>query len=366
MPAMAMSNGPMPQTPQTPQTTAGTMHVDADGGAIDNKPSVPVAGSSAMPMQGLSDTRALIPDASWTCSMPEGIPGPATGTLAFEIHFNVSEIHDLGQTQFGHRRQIDISGGEVKGDKLTATLMERGLDYELTLDNGVIEVEQLNILRAGNSPVFMRNCGVSLGAGMPARVVVDFEAPSSSSVAWLNKGSYVGVRELDAQNKTLTMKVFDVSDKKLLEPMKVPAPGAGPHQSWECAKGSGSKGAEVYTETVGLTGSVSVGMSKRGSRNIIPITGGTTSGMVKGGILSGGADYQLSGGNGFVLDARYTLETDDGELIIVRNCGPGGGLVPVFEAKRDGKYAWINEGNYLSSDPGLAANAVNITIYQSR
>jgi hypothetical protein len=350
-----------------PQTAAGTTpHTDADAGPIDRKPAVPAAGSSAMPTQGLSDMQALIPDASWTCNMPAGIPGPATGSLAFEFHFTVAEIHDIGQTQFGHRRQIDISGGEVKGDKLTATLMERGLDYELTLDNGVVEVEQLNVLRVGNSPVFMRNCGVSLSAGMPARVVVDFEAPSSSPVAWLNNGTYVGVRELDAQSKTLTMKVYDVVDKKVVEPMKVPAAGAGPHQSWDCAKGSGSKGAEVYTETVGLTGSVSVGMSKRGSRNIIPITGGTTSGMITGGILSGGADYQLSGGNGFVLDARYTLKTDDGELIIVRNCGPGGGLVPVFEAKKDGKYGWINEGKYLSSDPGIAANAVNITIYQRR
>lgn len=37
---------------------------------------------------------------------------------------------------------------------------------------------------------------------------------------------------------------------------------------------------------------------------------------------------------------RYTLRTKDGELILVRNCGPLGALVPVFETRTNGLYAW--------------------------
>jgi hypothetical protein len=96
----------------------------------------------------------------------------------------------------------------------------------------------------------------------------------------------------------------------------------------------------VFTENVSLGSSISIGASKRGSRNIIPITGGTTSGRVKGKILSGGADYQLSG-----LDARYTLAPSDTDFIIVRNCGSNG-LVPVFETRVNGKYAFLNETKY--------------------
>jgi hypothetical protein len=119
----------------------------------------------------------------------------------------------------------------------------------------------------------------------------------------------------------------------------------------------------VYTESVGIAaGSVAVGASKRGTRNIIPITGGTTTGRVAGSVLSGGADYQLIGAT-FDLDARYTLHTNDGELIIVRNCGPLGGLVPVFETRIDGPYAWLNANTWLSSDPGIGAGVVNLTIY---
>ena len=120
---------------------------------------------------------------------------------------------------------------------------------------------------------------------------------------------------------------------------------------------SGTKGDVVYTESVGIgAGSVSVGASKRGTRNIIPITGGTTGGMIEGTVLSGGADYQLLG-SAFVLDARYTVHTNDGGLIIVRNCGPVGALVPVFEAAAAGKYAWVNENKWLSSDPGVGAES---------
>ena len=56
---------------------------------------------------------------------------------------------------------------------------------------------------------------------------------------------------------------------------------------------------------------------------------------------------------GMELDARYTIETNDGELIIVRNCGLASGLVPVFETRVDGKYAYLNDGLWLSSSPGI-------------
>src|SRR5690606_12080546 len=130
------------------------------------------------------------------------------------------------------------------------------------------------------------------------------------------------------------------------------------HQTWECVKLTGSQGATVFTEVVTLGASVNIGASKRGNRNIIPITGGTTSGRVVGKILDGGADYQLSG-----LDARYTLAPNDGEYIVVRNCGSGG-LVPVFEARLDGPYAFLNENKYLSSGPTVSGSSVSSTFYE--
>jgi hypothetical protein len=59
----------------------------------------------------------------------------------------------------------------------------------------------------------------------------------------------------------------------------------------------------------------------RGSRRIVPILGGRFSGpKLSGEVLSGGADWQVIRTDGVAeLEARYTLRTDDGALIYVRN-----------------------------------------------
>ena len=64
------------------------------------------------------------------------------------------------------------------------------------------------------------------------------------------------------------------------------------------------------------------------------------------------------------LDARYVLRSNDGELVIVRNCGPFGALIPLFEAKAEGPYAFLNENEFLSSDPDAGSGGVSITFYE--
>ena len=66
-----------------------------------------------------------------------------------------------------------------------------------------------------------------------------------------------------------------------------------------------------------------LGQTPLGRRRVIPITGGRFSGeRCSGRVLPGGADWQVIRADGVAdLDARYTLETDDGALIYVRNKG---------------------------------------------
>jgi len=304
-----------------------------------------------------------VPDPSWTCFMPDGIPPPELGNEIFEISLKYSTCHDVGLTKFGQRYQYDINGGEVKGERINATILDGGLDYELVLSNGSVEVEQINIIRTkdNNTPILMRNAGVSPLREVPVRVVLDFEAPNSSSYNWLNSGKFAATRIIDTAAKTIKMKVYDISTVALTQSRTlIKDPEDVPNQTWDCVKITGRQGQSVFTENVALGNSISIGASKRGSRNIIPITGGTMSGRVNGKILSGGADYQLSGG----LDARYTLETNDGEFIIVRNCGSGA-LIPVFETKTDGPYSYLNENKYLSSAPGMSGGGVSITFYEA-
>ena len=120
----------------------------------------------------------------------------------------------------------------------------------------------------------------------------------------------------------------------------------------------------LITETVTLSPSQSVGASKRGNRNIIPITGGELSGRIPGKVLFGGADYQNLAAPA-TIDARYLWETNDGEIIIVRNGGAFGSLVPTFEVRTDSPYAWLNSGLYLSSNPGMKPGGVGLTFFES-
>jgi hypothetical protein len=73
---------------------------------------------------------------------------------------------------------------------------------------------------------------------------------------------------------------------------------------------------EVATPTV-------VGDLPTGTRRIVDILGGSFEGpTLKGTILPGGADWQIIRADGFTeIDARYTLQTDTGQLIYVSNVG---------------------------------------------
>jgi len=322
------------------------------------------AGSSSS--GGGSGEATIVPDPSWTCGMADGIPAPSSGTLAFSVSLTLSATHNVGTTQYGKRRQLDVSGGTITGDKLKGTVLTGGLDYELTLSTGAMELEEVLIYKTSdNTSIFVRNCGVAAPGDSVVRVVPDIEAPTGGSYAWLNTTKLVGTRTVAGDK--ITLDIYDVSKAAAsANKVQLKDPAGVPNTSWDCVSGAGTKGDSVFTENVSLGSTFGVSNAKRGSRNIIPITGGTTTGKVAGKILNGGADYQLAGSAGTTLDARYTLAPDDGAFIIVRNCGPGNSLVPAFEAAVDGPYKFLNDGKFLSSAPGAGAGGVSITFYERK
>jgi hypothetical protein len=308
----------------------------------------------------------IVPDPSWACGMPQGIVDPLLGELVFRASVEVGQVRDVGATQYGNRRVSDLKSAAISSTKLEGMFLSGGIDFELTLSNGSVELEQVAMLRAQDgSLIYLRSCGVAPAGQSVVRLVPDFEVATSSSLAWLNTGKLVGTRTLDASKKTLELAVYDVSKVTGAAPqIELKDPTDSPNQPWECAKPQGTKGAEVFTESVTLGSSLSVGASKRGTRNVIPITGGTTTGKLTGSIVSAGADYQLVGGS-TTLDARYILAPSDGEVVIVRNCGPFGALIPQFETRAAGPYAFLNTGKFRSSDPGSAGGGVKITFFES-
>ena len=66
---------------------------------------------------------------------------------------------------------------------------------------------------------------------------------------------------------------------------------------------------------------IEVGVTVHGTRRVIPIIGGSATGNGWAArVISGGADFQLIVNAQMAeLDARYTLETDAGDMIYVQN-----------------------------------------------
>jgi hypothetical protein len=233
------------------------------------------------------------------------------------------------------------------------------------LSNGATELEGIEVLRTNDGAlIYLRSCGFAAPSMASGRFIPDFEVANSSEYAWLNEGKYAGTRVVNEAAGTVELSIYDVSGVALGDSrIQLEDPAGVPNQPWDCSTQTGTKGATVFTENVTLGSSLSVGASKRGTRNIIPITGGTVTGRFTGSVVPGGADYQLLGGS-TKLDARYTLVSDDGEYVLVRNCGPFGALVPLFEARKEGPFAFLNENAFVSSDPGGGSGGVSITFYE--
>jgi hypothetical protein len=341
-------------------SSAGATGMAGQGGA-SGAGAAGSGGASAGGSGGGTADATIVPDPGWACGMKDGIPPPTKGKLAFTVTLTISAQHEVGKTPYGDRRLLEVSGGTISGDRLQGTVVTGGLEYELTLDNGVVEYQGINILDTSAGRIYVRSCGVAADKDSGARIIPDFEAPTSGSNAFLNTGKWVATRTLTSTSMKLD--VYDVSGVTPGDPVvMISKPQGVPPQPYECNTTKGSQGSQVFTENVTLGSSYSINNAKNGSRNIIPITGGATTGKVVGKILNGGADYQLNGS----FDAWYTLAPDNGELILVRNCGASGSLIPWFEATVGGQYAFLNTEAYLSSQPGGANGGVSITFYDRK
>jgi hypothetical protein len=77
----------------------------------------------------------------------------------------------------------------------------------------------------------------------------------------------------------------------------------------------------IFAADVAVDRPLDVGNVGKGTRRFVPIAGGEVSGpKVRGEVLRGGGDWQIIRDDGVAeLEARYTLRTEDGALIFVRN-----------------------------------------------
>ena len=118
----------------------------------------------------------------------------------------------------------------------------------------------------------------------------------------------------------------------------------------------------LYTSEFDLGAAVDAGLSARGLRRVIPITGGRFEGpRLSGTVLPGGTDWQLVRMDGVVeVEANYVLQVQSGAKVVVKNTGilkaPGAvlGALAVGEVPDPSSYYFRTRASFESGDEELA------------
>lgn len=129
--------------------------------------------------------------------------------FAFAIKAKVGPVQDLGQTARGHRRIIDIVGGEVAGPRLDGEILTGGADWQIVRPDGTIEVVARYTIRStSGATIYVQNEGLRVAspeilARMSKGELVPFDsyhfrtAPrfetADPSLKWLERATFVGV-----------------------------------------------------------------------------------------------------------------------------------------------------------------------------
>jgi hypothetical protein len=102
----------------------------------------------------------------------------------------------------------------------------------------------------------------------------------------------------------------------------------------------------IFAADVSVGAPLDLGDVGKGGRRVVPITGGEFFGPdIRGTVVPGGADWQILRSDGVSeLEARYTLRTDDGALIMVRNLALRHGPPEVMAALAAGRN--LEPGSY--------------------
>jgi hypothetical protein len=121
----------------------------------------------------------------------------------FRIRAELGEMQHFGQTPYGERRVIDITGGTVEGPRVKGRILPGGADWQIVRADGVIDLDaRYTIECEGGGRILVVSQGMRHGppdvlAALHRGDVVDasryyfrtmmrFET-SNESLAWLNR-----------------------------------------------------------------------------------------------------------------------------------------------------------------------------------
>ncbi|MEQ9643358.1 MAG: DUF3237 domain-containing protein [Alphaproteobacteria bacterium] len=80
--------------------------------------------------------------------------------FAFEAAVELTPPQDLGMTPVGHRRIINIAGGQVTGPRLTGRILPGGADWQVIRPDGTADLHaRYTIEAADGALIYVQNIG---------------------------------------------------------------------------------------------------------------------------------------------------------------------------------------------------------------
>ncbi len=119
--------------------------------------------------------------------------------FAFEELVTLGRSVNAGETPFGSRNFITITGGNIAGPKLKGKVLSGGWDWQLHLPNGCGTISADYFLQAEDGAVINVVNKAMTCPGGPGRIYTRpvFEAPKGPH-EWLNSAVFVGTLEMGA------------------------------------------------------------------------------------------------------------------------------------------------------------------------
>ncbi len=155
-----------------------------------------------------------ITEAEQTGSAPVA-PG-VRSTFAFEAEVTVDAPLIIGESAWGLRRVVPITGGTLKGPRLSGRVLPGGADWQVVRPDGVLDVDaKYTLLTDDGVTIMVTNKGMRHGpkdvidkltrgedvdsSQYYFRTSAQFEVASDSAYAWLTRAVFVGIAERKAR-----------------------------------------------------------------------------------------------------------------------------------------------------------------------
>jgi hypothetical protein len=119
--------------------------------------------------------------------------------FAFEYRVTLAPAVVVGETAFGRRQYIPITGGKIAGPKLSGEVVSGGWDYQLGLSNGCTQLSADYFIRAADGAlIHVLNEGISCPGKNGERSFFRprFEAPKGPH-EWLTRSTFIATLELE-------------------------------------------------------------------------------------------------------------------------------------------------------------------------